>query len=419
MERPGGAGWGMLGSMEPKPDNAGGEPSPVVNLARRVKRGLWARDQDFFAVTAPGLEEICALEFAALGIPGAEAQTGGVAFRGRLEQAYAANLWLRTAVRVLMRLKDFRVRTWADYERQAAAVPWEFYLGPGAALEALVTLHESNLKHSGRVGEVILQAASTRLRELGLEPPHAAGPEEPACRVMVRGVGRRAMVSLDMSGPHLHMRGYRRAAGTAPLREDLAAALLLMCEYNGVETLLDPMCGAGTLAIEAALMARRMAPGAKRSFALEDWPAFRRPAWEHLVKQAAAGARPTAPGPILAADRSANAVKAAGANAARAGVAGDITLDQADFFTAAPPPGPPGLVVINPPYGRRLLDPARAARFQRDLAGHMARAYAGWRVGLVLAQVEWADLWNLSDAQGLTVPHGGMHVTLVTGRIPA
>jgi putative N6-adenine-specific DNA methylase len=299
------------------------------------------------------------------------------------------------------------------------SVPWEFFLTPGGAVQVLVTLHDSNLKHSGRVAEVILDSAARRLKELGWDPPRPASQDEPAQRVMVRGVERRAMISLDMSGRHLHMRGYRRAAGSAPLREDLASALLFMCGYDGTQTLLDPMCGAGTLAIEAALIARRLAPGASRDFALEDWPGCRRPAWEHLRRQAEENALTAAPGGILAADRSDQALKAAAANTKRAGVSGDIQLSKADFFASDPPPGPPGVVVINPPYGRRLMDPKRAAKFQRDLAEHLGRSYAGWRVGMVLAKREWADLWPLEDGQYLEAPHGGIKITLLTGRLPA
>lgn len=430
-----------------KPENSPVSQEPrqtgATNLQRRVKRQAWAPEHDLFVVTAPGLEPVCAHELVGLGADEARAIPGGVLFRGRLDSLYAANLWLRTAGRVLLRLMDFRVRTWEDLLRQAAAVPWEVWLGAGSEVKVQVTLRGSNLRHEGRIAEEVLKSATSRLMSLGLKPPRLAGggfadledeppdpdqadaavPEpdtagQPTQTILVRGVDRRASLSLDGSGAHLHRRGYRLAPGPAPLREDLAAALLILCDYNGDQTLLDPFCGAGTLPIEAGLIARRLAPGLARDFAFTAWPSFREPTWRHLRQQAADAALAAPPSPIHARDVSAPALEACRANARRAGLEGQIEIQRADFFTADPPPGP-GLVVINPPYGHRLGSVRQAADLTKRIGQRLRQAYPGWRVGMVLYRPEWAADLGLTQVQTLVAPHGGLKVSLLRGQVPA
>ncbi|MFH1033641.1 MAG: hypothetical protein V1806_03970 [Pseudomonadota bacterium] len=393
-------------------------PQAAINLERRVKRQAWAPGHELFASTAPGLEQLCAAELTALGFEDVEPLAGGVAFSERLDGLYAANLWLRTAGRVLLRLKDFRVRTWEDLTRQAAAVPWEVWLKPGALLKVLVTLHESNLRHSGRIAEEVLAAAQARMASMGLTPPQAAPPQaaEPVM-IMVRGNERRASISLDSSGQHLHRRGYRLDPGQAPLREDLAAALLMLCGYDGQETLLDPMCGAGSLAIEAGLLARRLPPRLGRGFAFQDWPSYRAASWEFLQKKAGEQALPAPPRAILARDLEPKAIASTRANARRAGLEESLIIEQADFFSAPAPEGPPGLLVINPPYGKRLGSVRLAREFAQNLGRRLKAQYAGWRVGVVLYRPEWEELLGLKPQARLVAPHGGLTVTMLCGQV--
>ena len=390
---------------------------PEFNLERRIKRQVWAPKHRFFAVCAPGLEPLCAAELTALGLRGVEPEPGGVGFGGRLEAGYAANLWLRAGGRVWLRLKDFRVRNWDDLVRQAGAVPWEVFLAPGAALNISVTLNASNLKHEGRIAQVVGKAARDRLKSLGLAAPVPAEPgDESAQRLQVRGVDRRASISLDMSGAHLHKRGYRAQGGAAPLREDLAAALLMLCEYDGGAPLLDPLCGGGTLAIEAALLARRLPPGGNRNFAFENWPSFREGAWRHIKREAATQALDAPPTPILGRDRNARVARLAQDNALRAGVGEGVGFETADFLSAPPPAGP-GLVVMNPPYGKRLGSVRQAEALVAKLGARLAEAYQGWQVGAVLYRPEWAALLGLDESARLAAPFGGLKVTLISGRI--
>ncbi len=391
-------------------------PPSAVNLARRIKRRGWAPSWDWFAACAPGLEEFCAAELSGLELETGPPESGGVPFRGRLAAGYRANLWLRCGGRVLLRLADFRVRTWQDLVRQAGRIPWEVFLPPGRELRIQVSLHSSNLRHRGRVAQVVLEQAVRRMQSLGLEPPRAAGARPGRSQlVLVRGLGRRAMISLDSSGEHLHRRGYRLVPGTAPLREDLAAALLYLCRYQGRQTLLDPMTGSGTLAVEAALMARRLPPALERPLALESWPCHREATWAHLRASARQGVRQRAPAPILARDLRPRSLEQARQNADRAAVAGDIDFEPADFLVGPPPATEPGLVVINPPYGRRLLSPGRAVRLLKEIARKLRLDYRGWRVGLVLQRPAWQGLFNLKGSRRLVVVHGGLKLTLLAG----
>ncbi len=386
------------------------------NLARRAKRRAWAPVQRFFAVCAPGLEPVCARELKALGAQDLEAQEGGVAFSGRLEMVYKANLWLRAAGRVLLRLADFRVRGWRDLLRQGAAVPWEVYLPAGASLYVSVSLQQSNLKHSGRIAQELLAAASQRLSGLGLAPPRqATSADQAQQRVLVRAATRRCVFSLDTSGAHLHRRGYRLKPGKAPLREDLAAGLLHLAGFDPHEPLYDPMCGSGTLAIEAGLMARTLAPGRGRGFAFETWPAHRAATWQHLLSQAAEQARERPPAAILAGDRSAQALAAARQNAGRAGLDRQIDFRPGDFF-AQPPPADEGMLVLNPPYGPRLGGPTPALASQ--IGRHLRERYSGWRYGLVLPGRAWLARLGLTPSGQVLVPHGGERVYLVWGQVP-
>ncbi|CAO0822210.1 RNA methyltransferase [Desulfarculales bacterium] len=393
------------------------QPPAAINLERRVKHQAWAPAHELFAVTAPGLELLCAAELTALSFGGVEPLAGGVAFAERLDGLYAANLWLRTAGRVLLRLKDFRVHTWEDLLRQAAAVPWEVWLWAGTPLKVLVKLHKSNLKHTERIAEEVLSAAAARLASLGLKPPMAALPEaaDPPM-VMVRGYERRASLSLDSSGQHLHRRGYRLDPGQAPLREDLAAALLMLCGYNGQEPLLDPMCGSGTLAIEAGLLARRLPPRLERSFAFQEWPSYRAASWQFLQKQASQQAMAAPLQPIYARDLQPKALTSTKANAKRAGLEDSLILEQTDFFSALAPPGP-GLLVINPPYGKRLGSVRLSREFSQNLGQKLKADYAGWRVGVVLYRPEWEELVALKPLARLVVPHGGLTVTMLHGMV--
>lgn len=383
-----------------------------------------------FAVTAPGLEAVCAAELAQLGVAG-RVEAGGVAWEGDERQLYTANLCLRTASRVLVRVAEFRARTFFELERHARRVPWERFVAPGAVVEPRVTCRKSRLYHEGAVSERIVQAIAHSVGAVqtvrGREPDPDSEEEGAAAQLfVVRFVRDRCTVSADASGALLHRRGYRQAVARAPLRETLAAAMLLGSGWTGNVPLLDPLCGSGTLVIEAALLARRIAPGlapasrTPRAFGFQQWPTFRPAVWEAVVAQAAAAIRPAAGIALAGSDRDAGAIRAARDNAQRAGVAADVSFAEHALSHAAPPAGSaqPGWLISNPPYGVRVGETDALRNLYAALGRTAREHFPGWTVALLSAQPRLEAQTRLPLHERLQTRNGGIAVRLVAGRVP-
>ncbi|BDG04018.1 THUMP domain-containing class I SAM-dependent RNA methyltransferase [Anaeromyxobacter oryzae] len=307
-----------------------------------------------FCACAPGLEPVLAAELARLGLA-ARATPGGAEAEGD-DAAARACLASRVADAVLLRL-------------------WE-----GGADEL------------GRARRAVARRA---------------GP----LPLVTRADGGRATLSVDAAGAPLFRRGWRARIGAAPLRESLAAALVLARGWDGASPFLDPMCGSGTIAIEAALVAARRAPGLGRTFALESLPGHDPARLERLRARLAAEARPVAV-PIHASDRNGGALRLARKNAEAAGIAGAITFARADAAQVVPPPGP-GLCAVNPPYGVRLDEDAAAA--WRALAALFPRL-AGWDVTVLGPDRGYERLLPAEPVSAVPVLNGGLRCRLLVYR---
>lgn len=371
----------------------------------------------FFAVSAPGLAPFMAQELARLGQAG-QVEEGGVAFGGELAELYRANLCLRTASRVLVRLGSFYAAAFSELRKKAARLPWGHYLSPGQPVALRVTCHRSRLYHSDAVAERLAGAIGDCLGRL---PPVEKFDEDMEGRVPQLVVVRLAQdlctISIDSSGALLHRRGYRLATAKAPLRETLAAGILLASGWDARSPLLDPFCGSGTIAIEAALLAAGQPPGAARRFAFMDWPDFQPAVWESMrARHIPAGARPAVI--LQASDRDAGAVRLAQANAERAGVGGCIDFSCRAVSAIEPPPGP-GWVVTNPPYGLRV----GADRDLRNLyarLGDVLRLHCpGWQVAILGSDTNLLSQTRLKLDTSLGLVNGGVNVRLGCGRVPA
>jgi putative N6-adenine-specific DNA methylase len=225
-------------------------------------------------------------------------------------------------------------------------------------------------------------------------------------------------MSVDTSGEPLHRRGHRQQTGKAPLRETLAAALLQASGWDAASPLIDPFCGAGTIPIEAALLARQRAPGRTRRFAFESWRDFDAPAWQRLLAVAdARGAAVAQLPPILASDRDAGAVAATRANAERAGIAGDLEISQRALSALAPPPGP-GWIVTNPPYGVRLGSSGDLRNLHAAFGRLLRERCGGWQVALLAPNARLAAAAGLPLEPQRELLHGGLRLALLTGRVP-
>jgi putative N6-adenine-specific DNA methylase len=384
-----------------------------------------AEPLSIFAATAPGLEPLAAAELRALGIRAA-AEQGGVAWQGSAEELYTANLWLRTASRVTVGAAEFRARTFFELERHARKIPWERWVTRGRAVRLRVTSRKSKLYHEGAIAERVLDAIERRVGSLG--GAEVARDDEgdddagDAQLFVVRFVRDGCIVRADASGALLHLRGYRQAVAKAPLRETLAAAMLLGSRWPGDAPLLDPMCGSGTIAIEGALMARGIAPGLAgadrqpRRFAFQDWPEADLAAWERVVERARSAIRPAAPARIQGSDRDAGAIEAASANAERAGVRQDLELAVAPVSAIDPPAGP-GWIVTNPPYGVRVGETDALRNLYAALGATARERAPGWTMALLSAEARLDAQVGVEFENALETRNGGIPVHLAVGRV--
>lgn len=381
---------------------------------------------DSFAIAAPGLEAVVTAELRRLGID-ATAEPGGSSWHGSLDGLYEANLHLRSASRVLVRIARFRARSFIELERSARRIRWDMYVTAGRDATLRVTSRKSRLYHERAIAERFTRW----IREGAGAEAHIApdddgeatrGEGETGQLFVIRFVRDECTVSVDSSGELLHRRGYRQAVAKAPLRETLAAATLLVSGWRGEVPLLDPLCGSGTIPIEAALIARRIAPGLSssdrrpRSYAFETWKEFDRNLWEQTVSTARARILPRSSVPILGSDRDAGAVEAAVANAARAGVVEDVTFRALPLSRVEPPPGthPAGLIVVNPPYGVRVGE-AKPLRDLYATLGRVARArFSGWQLTMLSASGDLERQVGREMTELLATSNGGIRVRVVS-----
>ena len=366
-----------------------------------------------FAVCQPGLEDILGLELKRLGIEGVKT-TGGVEFSGDILTIYSMNLWLRTATRVLARIGKFPLSSLSDVKKRFSRYPWEIYIGRSKGVRIRASCHKSRIYHSGALAERVCEAISMRLgTRLSLEK-EKAGKRSPL--IFVRLVKDQCVVSVDTSGERLHRRGFKKFSVKAPLRENLAAAMLIASGYDGNRPLLDPFCGSGTILFEAAMIACRIPPGLKRHFAFMNWTTFDRSLWNEVVRRSEAFFR-TPRFPITGIDKDEAAVASALANAEAGGLNQLVFISQGDFFHLAPEKSPvPGMVVTNPPYGKRLKENNSLLEFYSEMGQVLRERFRGWDITLIIPK----DAPMLKKSLGLglkritTFSNGGLPVELLS-----
>lgn len=388
---------------------------------RHVRRQVQAQVHRFAAIVPRELQPLCRQELVELAIGELQLSEAGVEFTGRLAACMQANLWLRTGSRVLCRLPDFRVGVVGELIHKALAIPWEYWLNAALPLSIQSHAGRSRLDHEGVITETVLKAIQQRFQGHGLPVPEPwsapRGRERTdetqwVQRVLVRIESNRCEISLDTTGHHLHQRGYRRQHTGAPLRETLAAAILLRTDWRGDRALVDGMCGAGTVAIEAALLARHIPPGIGREFLFEKWPGHQAKTWDYIRRRAQAAALPRVPAPIVALDWDRIVLRVAEENAMRAGVRDDIQWESSDFLAFRPSALDlaPGLVVLDPPYGIRTQGTDDLPGFYRRLGAHLRQSFKGWQVAVATPSPDLAKELGFRQPRRWWVPHGGIPV---------
>lgn len=375
-----------------------------------------------FAACLPGLEPLLAAELTQLG---AQPRTlrGGVEFTADHELLLRCGLWLGTASHVMLRLATFRCRALGELERKARALPWREWLRPDVPVQVEATTRRSRVFHTGAIVERIEGAIVDRLGKL---PQHRSGAPaaqhdeaKPLARIAVRFDDDHCTISLDTTSTPLHRRGYRLAGGKAPLREDIAHALLLAAGLPTAGAVFDPFCGSGTIAIEAAGLLLGLAPGRLRPPPLEHLAAFDFELWER-VRGSRAAPR-TAPR-IAAGDRDAGAIEAARANAARAGVDGSIeftcaALRAQPWLSSAAEAPKAGRVVTNPPFGLRVSGKRDLLPLYQTLGQCVAALGAGWSAAILAHDLRLARSSGLPLHAEFTTRHGGLAVAALVSDV--
>ena len=373
--------------------------------------------ENFFAPCPRGLEAILAQELTALGAAGVEATDGVVHFAGPFTLGYRANLESRTASRILWRVAAAPYRSEDDIYKTTLALKWPQWFDVGNTIRVNVAALRCPLKSLDFVTLRIKDAVCDAFREHGGERP-SVDTREPAVRIHAFLTADQLTLYLDTSGEPLFKRGYRTAAGEAPLRENLAAGIVRLTGWKPGEALLDPMCGSGTLVIEAALIALDIAPGGQRAFGFEKLKHFDRSQWDQLKSRAQSRERPRAALPIYGSDLYGEELKTARADLAAAGPADVIQLKQANVLEISPPAAS-GVIVTNPPYGVRLGAPSELAQFYPKLGDALKQRFSGWRAYILSSDRELPKLIRLAASKRTPLFNGALECRLYEFRLVA
>jgi putative N6-adenine-specific DNA methylase len=407
----------------------------------------------YFAVSARGIEPVTAAELEQLGAQAIRAVHGGVHFEGDIDLLYRASLWLRTASRILRPLREFAAQNYEMLYSQTRRVRWEDFLDASKTLAVQATIEgaakraaesaasspppsppgrreryrgkESNRKvpkrgidHTMYAALKVKDAIVDRLRrEQGSRPD--VDKDNPDITVHAHFSAGRCTLSLDATGTSLHERGYRSKKAVAPLKETLAAAIIKLTGWDGHQPLFDPMCGSGTLVIEAAQQAMQIAPGlSRRTFGFQRWPEFDGKAWSKVVDAARKQKLSAPPCEIIASDVDPDAILTATDNARRAGLEDVIRFEVRKFEDATPPTSTPGIIVTNPPYGQRLGTNDELVPLYQKIGEILQTRFSGWRAYLMAGNLTLARHIGLTATDRTRLNNGPLECRLLKFAVP-
>ncbi len=373
--------------------------------------------QKFFAPCPRGLEAVLVQELTDYGASYIESTDGGVHFSGDWLVGAKANLKSRIASRVLWRIAAGGYRNEQDVYKLAHECEWPMLFSHELTIRVNVVAQKSPLKSLEFVTLKIKDAICDRFREERDCRP-SVDTRNPDVRIQAFLDERICTLYLDLSGEPLFKRGLRQSANEAPLRENLAAGMLKLSGWVPGSALLDPMCGSGTILLEAVQMALSIDPGLGRSFALQKLNNFNRQAWDQLIADSKAQQKPRQPLPIWGSDKFGDALKAARVNLQQAGYADLVQLRQADFIGLSAP-APEGVIVCNPPYGVRLDEQERLAALYPQMGDTLKRNFAGWRAYFLTGDPALAKLIRLSASKRTVLFNGALECRLFEFKVVA
>ena len=380
-------------------------------------RGRAPAREVFFATCAPGVEALLDRELRDLRLARVERQVGGARFEGTLRDAWVANLGLRTAVRVLLRLTRFPAGDSDALYAGARGVDWSRWLRRGGTLAVAAHTSGSALDHSRFVEQRVKDAVADQLREAWGERP-SVEREDPDLRIHAHVASDRCTLLVDTTGEPLHKRGWRRYQGRAPLAETLAAAVVMLSGWDRRSPLLDPFCGSGTILVEAACLAAGIAPGGFRErFAFERLPGHDAAAWSEVRSRARAAGELPRKLVLAGSDRDPAALEGARENLRAAGFGARVPLEVAGALDLAPRKGWNGWIVTNPPYGERVGTKREAAELLRGFGRVLRERCQGFHVAVLCGDRDQARALALPEAGMQRLWNGPIECFLATGRV--
>ena len=366
-----------------------------------------SRSEFFFASAPRGLEVLLGKELEALSAHDIKAVPGGVAFSGDWATCYRVNYWSRIASRILWRVGAFSYRNEDDLYDAARAVAWPKYFSVQKRIRVNVTAQKSPLKSLEFATLKVKDAVCDLFRDrLGSRPD--VDRAAPDVRIHAFLEEAKGILYLDTSGEALFKRGWRMDIADAPIRENLAAGIVMLSGWKFDQPLLDPMCGGGTLLSEAAAMARGRAPGAKRTFGFEKLSLFDSKLWERIKNERTV--QPVEPR-LYGSDTDPEALQAARRNLGAAGVERWVKLEQADVLER-PAPASAGVLVANPPYGERIGSADELAAFYPKLGDALKKRFAGWRCFIFTADMRLPKLIRLEPSRRTPLWNGALECRL-------
>ncbi len=387
------------------------------SFIRRVKKLVRAKLLNIDVVVTPQWRILCEREIQRLGYVYDVKSPSVIRVSGKIGDLYRLALWLRTASRVCVSFPPFKATSAHVFSKKISKIPWDVWLNPLVPLHFYCNVEYSKIRHEGLVKDIAYREIQNHFEGLGFNVSLSdKGFDEkrelvsPRQRVWINFTRDLCEIRVDMVGANLHQRGYRLYPGQAPLKETLAAAIIEATGWDGTVNIVDGMTGSGTLAIEAALKAKKIPPGYFRRFLFEELPSFQDRRWHYEKRQAEKGIKTDMGIRIVAVDKKESALRIARSNAKNAGVLEDITWLRKNFFNITPEElgleG--GLLVLNPPYGKRLNVSTR--NLYRKISRHIAESFSGWKVAIVIPDVSLIPFFKGVKYSLFRFPHGGMWV---------
>jgi len=366
----------------------------------------------FFVTSAKGLEDLVTAELCTLGLTELKTERGGVSFNGSLEDGYKACLWLRTASRVLLVLAEFPCTSPEELYAGVRAIGWHQYLNPEMTMAVDSVLRDSAMTHSGFIALKSKDAIVDCIRDKFGSRPNV-DTKSPDLQINVHLVKNRCTVSLDMAGDPLDRRGYRLDRNKAPLRENMAAALIAFSGWTGETPLYDPMCGSGTIVIEAALKAANAAPGLLRErFGFQNWLGHDPTLWRNMLAEAKELRKRELAVRLRGSDRSPGSIEMSKQNAVRAGVGRLTSFTTADISTFEPSASP-AMIIFNPPYGDRMGELAELASLYRTFGDILKKRCAGSTAYILCGNSELVKHIGLKATRRIPIWNGPIECRLM------